>query len=138
MENSYKRKIDFRRNVIDTAISELKDAYENNRSDLWLECSPEGRGKDSIYNFIIHVREDEKEQEINQDLRNLQIVIYNRCKEIFKKDKKFSERIMQDLNLRPEKIQKLHLKLSKMQQDYKGRDLAKLLRWILREDFGIE
>lgn len=138
MENSYKRKIDFRRNVIDIAICELKDAYENNRSDLWLEFSPEGRGKDSIYNFIIHAREDEKEQETNLDLRNLQILIYNRCKEIFKKDKKFCERIMQDMNLRPEKIQKLHLKLSKMQQDYKGRDLAKLLRWILREDFGIE
>lgn len=138
MENVYPRISDFKRNVIDVAIHELIVAYENNRSDLWLVYEQEGRGKESRYRFWIHTKEEEKEQENINDIRKLQIVIYNHCKEIFLKDPKFCERIMQDLNLRPEKIQKLHLKLSKMQQDYKGRDLAKLLRWILREDFGIE
>jgi plasmid replication initiation protein len=138
MENVYPRISDFRRNVIEVAINELLTAYESNRSDLWLEYYQEGRGKESRYMFYIHERhQEEKEQENIQNIRKLQIEIYNHCKLVFAKDQKFCERINQYLDMNPDEISTLHSKLCKLNQKYKGSDLAKLERYVLREDFTI-
>lgn len=139
MENVYPRIIDFKRNVIEVAIHELLVAYKNNRSDLWLEYSQEGRGKESRYMFTIHDKQqDEKEQEDMLNIRRQKIAIYNHCKEIFRKDPKFCERINQYLDMNPCEIETVYSKLCKLNKKYKGSDLAKLERYVLREDLGIK
>lgn len=139
LEDKYPQNQDFKRFVLDIAIHELKEAYDNNQCDLYLEYVQEGRGKEVRYNFKIHTKQDEaKEQELFGEVRKLALYVYKRCKEIFKRDPKYCERILQHLDFNPDKIQPVFDKLTKMEKDYKGSDLAKLLRWVLREDFDIK
>lgn len=139
LEDKYPQNQDFRRFVLDVAIHELKEAYDKNQCDLYLEYVQEGRGKEVRYNFKIHTKQDEaKEQELFGEVRKLALYVYKRCKEIFKRDPKYCERILQHLDFNPDKIQPVFDKLTKMEKDYKGSDLAKLLRWVLREDFDIK
>lgn len=139
LQDKYPQNQDFKRYVLDIATNELKEAYDNNQCDLWLEYIQEGRGKEVCYNFKIHTKQDEaREQELFGEVRKLAIYVYKRCKEIFRRDPKYCERILQHLDYNPDKIQPVFDKLTKMEKDYKGADLAKLLRWVLREDFDIK
>ena len=138
-DEEYKLNADFKRKIIDVAMKELKTSYDAEQCDLWFEMNQEGRGKDVHYNFKIHTKQDEaQEQELFGEVRKLAIYVYKRCKEIFKRDPKYCERVMQHLDFNPDKIQPVFDKLTKMEKDYKGADLAKLLRWVLREDFDIK
>lgn len=138
-DDEYKLNADFKRKIIDVAMKELKTSYDVGQCDLWFEMNQEGRGKDVRYNFKIHTKQDEaQEQELFGEVRKLAIYVYKRCKEIFKRDPKYCERVMQHLDFNPDKIQPVFDKLTKMEKDYKGADLAKLLRWVLREDFDIK
>lgn len=139
LEGKYTQNQDFKRKVIDVAIHELKEAYDAGQCDLWMEFAQEGRGKEVRYNFKIHTKQDDaREQELFGEVRKLALYVYRRCKEIFQRDPKYCERILQHLDFNPDKIQQVFEKLTKMEKDYKGSDLAKLLRWVLREDFDIK
>lgn len=138
MENKYTQNQDFKRYVLDVAYNELKKAYDAGQCDLWFEMATEGRGKAIRYNFKIHTRQDEaKEQELFGEVHKLGLYVYRRSKEIFRKDAKFCARIIQHLDFNPDKIRPVYEKLAKLEKDYKGTDLAKLFRWVLREDFDI-
>ncbi len=139
LEDKYPQNQDFKRKVIDVAIHEMKEAYDAGQCDLWLEFAQEGRGKEVRYNFKIHTKQDDaQELELFGEVRKLALHVYRRCKEIFRRDPKYCERVLQHLDFNPDKIQPVFDKLTKMEKDYKGTDLAKLLRWVLREDFDIK
>ena len=55
----------------------------------------------------------------------------------FKRDKKFVERTMKGLDFNPNLIEPVFIKIQKLEQQYRGQDFAKLLRWVLAEDFGL-
>lgn len=139
-DDEYKLNADFKRFIIDVAMKELKTSYDAGQCDLWFETNTEGRGKDVRYNFKIHTKQDEaQEQELfGAEVRKLALYIHKRCKDIFKRDPKFCVRVIEHLDFNPDKIQPVFDKLTKMEKDYKGADLAKLLRWVLREDFDIK
>ena len=83
-------------------------------------------------------KEDEEAEKIRfNEVRKLELYVYNTAKQIFKRDQKFCDRILKALDFDPDKIQPVFDKLTKLEKDYKGQDLAKLFRYVLREDFGI-
>lgn len=134
----YSQKQDMKRFIIDVAMKELKTAFDDNRSDLWLEYREQGRGKETRFFFKIHTKEDEEAEKIRfNEVRKLELYVYNTAKQIFKRDQKFCDRILKALDFDPDKIQPVFDKLTKLEKDYKGQDLAKLFRYVLREDFGI-
>lgn len=138
LENKYPQNQDFKRYVLDVAYNELKEAYDKGESDLWFDFHQEGRGKDVKYNFRVHTKESDAQQlELFEELQGKSIYVYKRCCGIFPKDPKFCKRIMDSTNFNPEIIAPLHAKLLKLEKEYKGSDLAKLLRYVLGEDFNI-
>lgn len=136
--DGYNLKSNIQNKVIDVALNELKTAYDGNQCDLWLESYDEGRGKSTRWFFKIHTREDDEAERIRfNEVRKLELYIYNTAKQIFKRDPKFCDRILKALDFEPDKIQPVFDKLVKLEKDYKGQDLAKLFRYILKEDFKI-
>lgn len=136
--DGYNLKSNIQNKVIDVALNELKTAYDGNQCDLWLESYDEGRGKSTRWFFKIHTREDDEAERIRfNEVRKLELYIYNTAKQIFKRDPKFCDRILKALEFEPDKIQPVFDKLVKLEKDYKGQDLAKLFRYILKEDFKI-
>lgn len=136
--DGYSQKQDVKRKIINVAMKELKTAYDDNRCELWLEYREQGRGSNTRFFFKIHTKEqDEAEKKRFEELRKLELYIYNKAKQIFKRDQKFCGRILKALDFDPDKIQPVFDKLVKLEKDYKGQDLAKLFRYILREDFKI-
>lgn len=137
LENKYPQNQDFKRFVLDVAYKELKDAYDTEQSDLWFEVMTKGRGKDVRYYFKIHTKE-EGQRPINIDERGKALYIFQRCKEIYPRDPKFPDRILKNLDFSPDKIKPIYEKLERLEGKYKGADLAKMLRFILDDDFGIK
>ena len=138
--DGYKLKTDIKRRVIDVAMKELKDAFYDGRSDLWLDYYDEGRGDMTRFFFKIHTKENEaaQQQEAVQDLMKMAKYIAIANNRIFKKDPKFRERIVQTLNFSPEKIRPVFDRLTRLEKDEKAAQLPALWRYILKNDFDIK
>lgn len=139
LENKYPQLPLFKQKVIEVAQKELKTAYDENQCDVWFDYTQTGRGIDAHFEFYVHTKErDARQQEIWKDLDNEIKYIYAVLKESFKKDPKYVARVINALNLDTDKIRPIFNKITKTEKDFKGNDLSRLLRWLLREDFGIE
>lgn len=135
----YKLKTDIKKRVIDPAILELKEAYENNSCDLWLDYWEEGRGEKTRFWFNIHTKE-QKENILNiKQIENQLIAIGRMTDAIFKKDKKFCKRIIEALRFNPEDIPLVYEKLVKNidKSVKKKENPGALCRYILQHDFNI-
>lgn len=138
LEDKYSQNQDFNRKVIQKAQSELKAAYDTKDCDLWFDYIIKGRGKNQAYDFKIYTREQSEKQKIAfDDTRKKWAYIHGRMTATFKRDKKFVERTMKGLDFNPNLIEPLFNKIQKLEQQYRGQDFAKLLRWVLAEDFGL-
>lgn len=137
LEDMYAQKQDFKKYVIDRAVSELKAAYDDGSCDLWLEYRDEGRGNETCFFFKIHGAGSRNEQETKELLAKARDIA-KEATSIFPRDKKFVARIIQRLEFDPDIIDGVLSKLSKLKAEYKGADLAKLFRWVLSEDFNIK
>lgn len=138
---SYERKSHIKDRVLDVAKKELKTFYDQGLCDLWLEYTEKGIGEKTKFHFLVHKKEKDNSLKAPQEFNyHVQLAYYidKRCREVFRRDPKFCERIKLYLDCHPDKIQSVYDKLMKMEKDYKGTDLAKLLRWVLREDFEIK
>ena len=135
----YKLKADIKRRVLDVAMKELKDLYDNGGCELWLEYYEQGRGAKTRFFFKIHTREEAaKQQEAFEDLRKMSLYIYQANNRIFRKDPKFRERIQKAIEFEPKKIRPIFDKLTKLEKDVKVADLPALWRYILKNDFEIK
>ena len=56
---------------------------------------------------------------------------------IFKKDPKFVQRTCKALDFNTELINPVFDKLQRLEDEYKGSELAKILRYVLRTDFNL-
>jgi hypothetical protein len=136
LENKYPKLPDFKNRVIDKACKDLKEAYDNDQCDLWFEYGQIGKGDKADFKFIIHTREQTQAQE--QDLKEKQdrsLYIYKFLLSIFKRDSKFCEKCYRHLCMNPDKVNPLFDKIVRCQKKYKEADLAKIVRFILDEDF---
>lgn len=137
--NGYKLKSDIKKRVVDVAITELKQAYEDNSCDLWLESWDEGKGNNTRFWFKIHTRTAANNQVTNETMQQDLIAIERMISSIFKKDKNFCKRIMTSLTEEPQKIADVLDKLLEIthKEVKKGENPGALVRYVLREDFNI-
>lgn len=138
LEDKYKDNQDFNRRVIKKAQEELKATYERGQCDLYFDVHVKGRGTEMCYDFKIYTREQsDRQKEVFEDVRKKWLYIQGRMTAIYKRDPKFVQGVMKTLDFKPNLIDPVLAKLQKLEREYKGNDLAKLLRWVLKEDFEI-
>lgn len=137
LEDKYPLLTDFKRNVIDKAQKELKEAYKKGDCNLWFEYTQSGRGDDAEFKFTIHTDEQTQAQQKQfKELREMSYNIYKTLLSIFPKDTKFCEKCWKHLDFYPDKIEPLYGKLERIIKNYpKGKDRAKVTRYMLNEDF---
>lgn len=139
LENRYEQKQDFKRFVIDVAVKELKELYERQACDLWLEYYDQGRGDATRFYFKIHTKDGDKQQEmVMADLKQKMIYIFKANEHIFRKDPKYRQRIISAMEMNPNIVTPMFDKLTKIERDTKASSLPALWRYILREDYNIE
>lgn len=141
LENSYPLLSGFKSKVLDGARDELKKAYEQEprQCDLWFEYTQKGRGSKASFTFCIHTPESDKaREEAFEDLAKMSSFVYLIIGKAMKTDKKYAARVKEHLDLHPDVIRPVFDKLTKLQKDFEGAAFAKMVRWILREDFGIK
>lgn len=139
IEDMYSLNSLFNQRVIESARAELKEMYDNNQCDLYFDVNIKGRGKSMCYDFKIRTREGEQTRQMEfEDARKKWVYIYGELLVIFKKDKKFAERTSKAIEFNGSLIEPVFEKIQKLKREFSGADLAKLLRYILKEDFGLE
>lgn len=140
--SGYKLKSDVKKRIIDVAMSELKEAFQRNECDLWLEDWEDEvlkKGNKTRFWFRVHKRINADTKIGSEQLIRQLTQIHNIVKSIFKKDKKYVERIIEALKLDNEKIPPIHERLLRLlnEEVKKGEDPGALCRHILRNDYGI-
>lgn len=139
IENKYAQNSLFNEYVIESARQELKEMYDNNQCDLYFDVNIKGRGKSMCYDFKIRTREGEEARKIKfEDTRKKWTFIYGTLQGLFGKDPKYVERIAKQTEFHAELIPPIFEKIQKLKDEYPKKDLAKLLRYILKEDFGLK
>ncbi|MBQ2457970.1 MAG: replication initiation protein [Bacteroidaceae bacterium] len=139
IENKYAQNSLFNEYVIESARQELKEMYDNNQCDLYFDVNIKGRGKSMCYDFKIRTREGEEARKIKfEDTRKKWTFIYGTLQGLFGKDPKYVERIAKQTEFHAELITPIFEKIQKLKDEYPKKDLAKLLRYILKEDFGLK
>lgn len=139
LEDKYPKAPDFNTYVVKKAKDEIKTFYDANQCDLWFDVNIKGRGKNQSYDFKIYTRETSEEQKAKvDDLRKKWLYIHGRMTATFKRDKKFVERTMKALDFTPKLIEPVFAKILKLESQFKAEELAKILRWVLREDFDLQ
>ena len=137
LEDKYPLNADFNRNVINRAQAELKASYDKKQCDLYFDVNIKGRGSEMCYDFKIHTREQsERQKQVFEDCRKKWISVQQEL--VVQRDPKFVQRVMKQLDFHPNLIDPVLGKLMKAKQELKGADLAKLLRFILKEDFNLD
>lgn len=139
LENKYPLNADFNRRVINTAMEELKHAFDAGQCDLYFDVNIRGRGKEVCYDFKIRTKEfSEKQKIIFEDARAKWLHIHRNLTHIFKNDPKFVDRTMREIDFNPSLIGPVFEKLEKVKNGLTGDGRAKLLRFILKEDFDLK
>lgn len=138
LEDKYPKLPDLKSRVLDKAQKELKESYEAGVSDLWFEYAQTGRGEDAAFKFIIHTQEaTEAQKKEFKELRDMAFAIYKTLLSIFPKDPTYCKKCWKHLDFFPDKIEPIYQKLERILKNYKGQDRAKVARFMLDEDFGM-
>ena len=142
LDGKYKKDSQMREKVFDVAQKELKELYDKGQCDLCFDYKPDEATKVgkkyTRYWIYIHTKEtDQYQEQTFKQTQQQALYIYKVCLSVFKRDKKYCNRAYQWLELHPDKIQEMFDKVTRWQKDYKGADLAKIIRFALKEDFKI-
>ena len=129
--------------VFDVAQKELKELYDKGQCDLCFDYKPDEATKVgkkyTRYWIYIHTKEtDQYQEQTFKQTQQQALYIYKVCLSVFKRDKKYCQRVYQWLELHPDKTQEMFDKVTRWQKDYKGADLAKIIRFAFKEDFRIQ
>lgn len=136
LEDKYTKLPDLKNRVIDRACNDIKEAFDKDQCDLWFEYGQTGKGDNAEFKFVIHTKEQTLAQEQKlKETYDRSLYIYKFLLTIFKRDNKFCEKCYKHLCLNPDKVNPLYDKIVRCQTNYKKADLAKIVRFILNEDF---
>ena len=139
LEKKYFQNQDFRRKVLDVAQKELKDFFDSKNCDLWFEYVQVGRGNDIQYHFRVHYHHERRQQEVVQIENGERLYILGRLESCIPNDSKYRTRVKEHLELYVDDIRPIFCRLCELEAEgKKGADLARLLRYILRNDYQIE
>lgn len=136
LEEKYPKLPDLKKFVIDKAQKELKEAFNAGKCDVWFDYNQNGRGETASFDFLIHTKEETKAQkQAASEKLKAALAIYKFLLSILKRDAGFCAKCHKHLEMHPEKIMPLYDKLSRCKKNYSGADLAKIVRFVLAEDF---
>ena len=143
LDGKYQKDSQMRKKVFDVAQKELKELYDKGQCDLCFDYKPDEATKVgkkyTRYWIYIHTKEtDQYQEQTFKQTQQQALYIYKVCLSVFKRDKKYCQRVYQWLELHPDKIQEMFDKVTRWQKDYKGADLAKIIRFAFKEDFRIQ
>lgn len=139
LEDKYPNSADFKAKVLDVAQKELKEAYDQGQCDLYFDYQVKEKQRRKILSwfFFIHTKEDEETMDYKTVTECLQR-INNILTSFFQRDKKFIKRVLTAVQLRPDIALELVEKLDKKVMDYTSKDIPPIIRYVLKEDYGIK
>lgn len=126
--------------VIERAEKELKELFENNQSDLYFTYKvKEKKGKKELsYYFYIHTNKIEEAEAIDYTKEEgNRIRVINIIKKFVINDKRYYQRVNNALQLNPDKNTEILEKLYRIVEKYETEDIARLIRYVLNEDYNI-
>lgn len=140
-KKSYQNIAIIKRDILDVAQKELKDLFDSGQSDLYFTYWEKDKNKRKIlsYWFEIHTKETEEQKRINYE--NTQALIkriIDICQSFIKNDDNYIKRIQNALILGPDIVPIVFDKLNKKVLDYPRNEIAPIIRFVLKEDFGIK
>lgn len=139
LEDKYPLNPLFNQRVLESARKELKEMFDKGQCDLYFDVNIKGRGKKMCYDFKIITKDQEERQKLMyKEVRDKWVYIYGQLAVIFKKDPKYVERVSKTIEFKADLISPVFEKIQKLKREFSGADLAKLLRYILKEDFELQ
>lgn len=139
LEDKYERLYDLRKYVLDVAMNELKNLYDQGQCDIHFdyyldEKTKKNRHYTRIF-FRIFKKEDEKID--IESAREALMRVSNILTLFFTNDPKYCKRVIKEMQLRPNTIVEIRDKLENKIADYKITEVPAIIRTVLREDFGM-
>jgi plasmid replication initiation protein len=138
LEDKYPNSADFKAKVLEVARKELKDAYDRGQCDLYFDYQVKDKQGRKILSwfFFIHTKEEENTTDYKTVAECLQR-INNILIAFFSRDKKYIKRVITAVQLRPDIALELVEKMDKKVLDYSRKEVAPIIRYVLREDYNI-
>lgn len=140
-KKSYENTAEIKRSILDVAQKELQELFEAGQSDLYFTYRVKDSNKRKIlsYWFDIHTRETEEQKKIHFETTQAQIRrIMEICTTFIKRDEKYLNRVLKYLHLYPNLAAEVLGKLHKKVNDYPRKEIPAIIRYVLREDYGIK
>lgn len=139
LENKYEQNQDFNRKVVLRAQEEIKAMYDAGSCDLFFEVQIKGRGRAQSYDFHVMTRQLQEQQRlVIEEARKQWLYIRKRLQASYPRDPKFVERVSHAIELEAASlIRPVFDKIQKLESEYKGTDLARIIRYVLKADFGL-
>lgn len=136
LEDKYTRFFNFKNRVLDVAQAEMKKSYDDGIADIYFTWKENDKIEGRL-DFYLHQKKDETT--INYDIVTMAI---NRAVSIlesyFPRDKKFVKRAKTEMIKRPDIALDVKEKLEKKVLDYDRKEIAPIIRYVLKEDFDIQ
>lgn len=138
LENKYPNSADFKKKVLDVAQKELKEAYDKGQADLYFDYQVKDKQGRKVLSwlFSIHTKEDEQKVDyrvVGECVRQIHSILTT----FFSRDSKYVKRVIAAVNLRPDIAMELTGKMQKKVNDYSRKEIAPIIRYVLREDYNI-
>ncbi|MGL5980246.1 MAG: replication initiation protein, partial [Phocaeicola sp.] len=140
LEEKYANIAHFKKYVLDVAQKEIKELYDRGQCDLYFEYKVKDTDKRKIlsYFFFVHTKEDEVQTVDYQSLKSCIDRVQCILSTFFPRDKKFVKRAIIAIQLRPEIGFEIVDKLDKKVLDYDKEDIPPIIRFVLKNDYGIK
>lgn len=139
-KKSYQNIAIIKRDILDVAQKELETVFNEGQSDLYFTYRVKDKNGRKIlsYWFDIHTRQTEEQKRLDFGTTQAQIRrIMDICSTFIKRDKKYLTRIEKELMINPSNAAKVLEKLIAKVEEYPKKEIPAIIRYVLREDFGM-
>lgn len=138
-KKSYQNVAILKQKVLEVAQKEIQDLYEKGQCDLYFTYRVKDSKGRKILSYYFDIHTKNTTDEINYITTDAQIKrILEIVKSFVKNDDKYYKRINTALQLTPNVASDILDKLNKKVLDYSRTDLPPIIRYVLREDYGIK
>jgi plasmid replication initiation protein len=140
-KKTYENAAALKRGILDVAQKELKALFDAGQCDLFFTYRIKEHEKRKIkaWWFDIHTIESEEEKRLHFENTQAQIRrIMEICRTFIKRDDKYLSRLLKELNFNPSNASEILDKLNNKVMDYSKKELPAIIRYVLREDYGIK
>jgi len=139
LPKSYEDFGQLKRYVLDTAKKEIKSIYDEGLCDLYFDYGVKSKKGKKVEELSFHVITKEREN-ANNTFGPDEAIFFVRTNltPVFRMDKKFVDRIVHAIQKNPDISYNLTTKLNAIITKYPAKDLPRILRYVLNEDFEIK